>query len=299
LSGRTTATPCALTRRAWLATLAGTLAGADRALAAVVSPRVVALDWGWAETLIAIGHPPIAIVERSGYQNLVVAPPLPDSTLDLGVHTEPSLERLHRIKPDLIVSTPALESLRHLVEPIAPVLSLGIFPAPSGALQRAREQTLALAGAIGIEDAARSYLDRTEIELARLRADLCRKPAPVFVVRIVDARHAVVFGRNSLFQGILDALGLENAWQASTNAYGTQSIGLEKLASSPHAMLVSISSGGAGAVSPPDGPFWRSLPFVQNNRVAALPAIWGFGAVPSAMRFARLLAAQLSRCRYD
>lgn len=279
--------------------MAGMLAGVDRAAAAASSPRIVALDWGWAETLIAIGHPPIAIVERSGYGNLVVEPPLPDATLDLGVHTEPNLERLHRLKPDLIVSTPALESLRHLVEPIAPVLSLGIFPAPAGALLRARDQTLALAQAIGIEGAARRYLDRSEIELARLRAGLCRQPAPAFVVRIVDARHAVIFGRNSLFQGVLDALGLENAWQAPTNAYGTQSIGLEKLASVPHALLVSISSGGGGAISPPDGPFWRSLPFVRDNRVTALPAIWGFGAVPSAMRFARLLAGALSRCDHD
>ncbi len=257
--------------------------------------RIVALDWGWAETLIALGRAPVAVVEKPGYRKIVVEPALPEETLDLGVHTEPSLERLYRLRPDAVISTPALESLRHLVEPIAPVISLGIFPAPAGALHRAREQTLALGRAIGASESAETYVRACEQELDRLRARLCSVRQPIFVARIVDARHAVVFGRGSLFQGVLDALGLRSAWEAPTNAYGSLTIGLEKLAGIADAMLVTIANGGRGAVIEPSGPIWQALPFVRGNGIIALPSVWGFGALPSAMRFARLLTAGLAR----
>jgi ferric hydroxamate transport system substrate-binding protein len=289
----------AISRRALLGAAllwpAGSAARADEA-AAAHSPRIAALDWGWAETLVALGRPPVAIVERAGYSNLVVEPVLPEGVFDLGVHTEPSLERLHRLRPDLIVSTPALESVRHLVETIAPVVSLPIYPAPGGAYRRACSQTLELAKIIHCEEAARAMLDEAAQLLRGFRERLGAPDHPFYIVRIVDARHGVVYGKGSLFQDILDELGLVNAWQGTTNAYGTRSIGLEQLIDVPDARLIAIRTGNGDMVRP-SGPLWEALPSVRERRVVTLPPIWGFGAVPSALRFARLLVAGVTEQR--
>ena len=40
-------------------------------------------------------------------------------------------------------------------------------------------------------------------------------------------------------------------------------------------------------------PLWKSMDFVRNNRVYELPVVWGYGGVPSGLRFAELLTQSL------
>lgn len=38
---------------------------------------------------------------------------------------------------------------------------------------------------------------------------------------LLDTRHALVIGKGSLFQDVLDQLNIENAWQGETNLWGS------------------------------------------------------------------------------
>ncbi len=47
---------------------------------------------------------------------------------------------------------------------------------------------------------------------------------------LMDNRHALAFGKNSLFLEVMEHLGLTRAWQGETNFWGSAVIGIEHLA---------------------------------------------------------------------
>ena len=76
------------------------------AATAAAAPRVATSDWTVAETLTAMGHPPVGVADRRVYDTWVNYPPLPKSTLEAGLRFQPNLERLYQIKPDFFVQSP-------------------------------------------------------------------------------------------------------------------------------------------------------------------------------------------------
>ena len=48
-----------------------------------------------------------------------------------------------------------------------------------------------------------------------------------------NARHVRVFGDNSLYQAVIDRLGLENVWTRDTNLWGFTLVGIEELIGMP------------------------------------------------------------------
>src|SRR5690606_7973612 len=89
-------------RRQVLAALAGL--ALLPAAAPIPARRIVALDWGLAETLIAIGQPPVGVPETRTYADWVISPALPTGTADVGLRVEPNLEILQQLAPDLILT---------------------------------------------------------------------------------------------------------------------------------------------------------------------------------------------------
>ena len=108
------------TRRSVLA--AGMASVAGRAHAGPPEPRVAALDWGWASTLVALGIDPVGVAELRSYAAWVGEPALQPSTAELGLRTTPSLEILAALRPDLILTNGLNAALRGQLERIAPTL---------------------------------------------------------------------------------------------------------------------------------------------------------------------------------
>ena len=95
-------------RRALLGGIAATAATLRSARATVMPAprlRIASLDYGLAETLIALGHPPVALPSAADWDRWVVEPPLPPSVVDLGSSLEINFERLAKVEPDLILTT--------------------------------------------------------------------------------------------------------------------------------------------------------------------------------------------------
>lgn len=263
----------------------------------VVTGGIVSLDYGLASTLLALGVQPAAIAARADWDQLVVAPPLPDAVADLGMATEINIEALARLKPSLILSNPFLALLRPRLERIAPVREFVVYAPDRKALPAAMAATSDLGSALARETQAENFLQRSNQMFDDYRRRIAAiRPAPVALLTMMDERHARVYGGPGLYQGVLDRLGIANAWTRETTFWGFQTIALEELSALPadaHMMIFE-------PLMPPDilerlmsSPLWSSLPPVKAGRVSVLPGVLMFGMVNEALRFTDLITNRL------
>jgi ferric hydroxamate transport system substrate-binding protein len=283
-----------LSRRAFAQGLFISLALGNTGAIAAEPRRIVSLDFGLAETLLEIGVVPVGLTATDDWNDWVAEPRLPTSVVNLGGTFEPNVELLLELKPDLILLTPYLAGLSDKLRRIAPVLSLPLYDEAGEPLKRATEAARHLGRIMGRIAAAESLISRIDATFARVRERL--RPVstmPVCIVQFMDARHVRVFGAKSMFQDVLDRIGLINAWTRETNYWGFATVGIEALATTADIRLLRLAQAN-DYIRLSQGPLWRSMPFVQRGRVTALPPVLMFGALPSAERFARLVDAQFA-----
>ena len=259
--------------------------------------RVAALDWALAETMIALGHNPIAIIGASDWNRFVVEPQLPAGITDLGLQPEINFELLASLAPDLILVSPFAQDLEPGLRRIATTLRLSIFEPGKTPLAQPRALTRLLGERLGRVDVAEAYLAKAERTFDDYRTRIqARPPRPLLLVSFLDSRHVRVYGGAGLYQNVLDRIGLSNAWTAETNYWGYSTVGIERLATNRDVELITFEP-----VLPDvqatlqHSPLWTKLPFVQAGRTATLPSVLMFGAMPSALRFARLLVGHVTR----
>ena len=56
-----------------------------------------------------------------------VFPPLPPQTKDVGLRTQPNIERIYELKPDRIFIAPYFSSMKHRLVDIAPVTTIDLY----------------------------------------------------------------------------------------------------------------------------------------------------------------------------
>jgi ABC-type Fe3+-hydroxamate transport system substrate-binding protein len=257
--------------------------------------RVAALDWALAETLIALGQKPVAIVAASDWARWVIEPPLPPGVADLGLQPEINFELLASLEPDLILTSPFVQQLEPVLEKIAETLRLSIYEKGTAPLARQRDVTMLLGERLNRAGAARSFLASAEQLLDLYHARIAvLDPLPLLLVSFMDARHVRVYGGSGLYQNVLDRIGLVNAWTRETNYWGYATVGIEELATVKDLRLIAFEPIPADTrPTLQQSPLWTRLPFVEAGHVSVLPPVLMFGAVPSALRFARLLVGHL------
>jgi iron complex transport system substrate-binding protein len=271
-------------------------------------PRLVVLDWGLVETLLALGVTPVGVSEIDAYNDSVVTPRVPATVPDVGLRLAPSLELLQQLAPDLILINSSQESQREMLERIAPVRAFAVYTDAGEPYRHAQEVTLELAQLCGRESAGHALIDATARVLAtshaRIAAQRARRqppgapsvPGSLYLIRFFDGRHIGVYGARSLFQDVMDALDVVNAWHGPTDYWGIGVAGLEKLTVTPAADLFFFEPLPVGVERTlASNRLWHALPAVADGRVAALPPFWGFGMLPSAARFAEALTAALTQ----
>lgn len=259
------------------------------------TPRIAVIDWGLTETLLGLGVTPIAVAQTEGYRRWVMAPALPASVVDLGLRVEPNLELLSQLKPDLILITPQFEASRAQLERIAPVRSLAIYTPDGEAYSGAQRVARELAELLQRPAAAEALIARVDATLARVQARLASKSwPPLYVLSFLDQRHVRLFGKQSIYQGVLERIGLRNAWQGPTNYWGFSQQGIERLAGQPDAALLYLQPMPPGTLERlADSALWQRLPAVQAQRLYSLPPVWSFNGLLAAERFATVLEARL------
>lgn len=271
------------------------MAGSARS-ATTASPRIVCLDDGLAETLLMLGATPVAIADREVWAAWVVEPPLPPEVADIGTLLEPNLEFLQQLRPDIILSIPYLDGIKPLLERVAPVTTIGLYTEAGTPYRLAVEATRQLARLVGRQAEGEALIARTEAgfaEIGRKLAPLSSRP--VYVVNFMDPRNVRVYGAKSLFQDVFDRIGIRNAWTGETNYWGFSTVGIDGLATASDARLAYLEplpEGAGGTLT--ESPVWNAMPFVRNRSIMRLPPVLMFGALPSAARFARVLAGAMT-----
>lgn len=257
--------------------------------------RIAVIDWAMLETALALGVTPVAATELVQFRKQGLEPAVPAATADLGLRGAPNFELLRILHPDLILISNFYEHMQPVYTRIAPVFSASVFRQGEPPYPHAERATAALGDHLGLAREAEAAIEDTRRALETIGERLAHvERRPIFVVSLGDARHFRAFGDDSLFGNVLDMLGFSNAWGGASSYSATAPVGIEALARVPEARLFVMEP------TPPDvrrvlatSALWRSLPMVRENRVAFMEPVNHFGALPSARRFARLLAGLL------
>ncbi len=258
--------------------------------------RIATVDWTIAETLLALGVTPLAVGDVSAYRAWVGEPLLPADVVDIGLRAQPNRELLAELKPDRILISPLAAPLAPTLSRIAPVQSIALYDPQTDLWQRLHEATLTIAALVNKTAEANVLLTDLNRELEQMKQTLPAELPPLLVVQFIDERHVRVFGRHSLFEAVMQRLGLCNAWQGETNAWGFSVASLEQFLSIPEARLVVVDPIPVGVSERLQEPgLWQHLPLVQQAPVLHLPAVWSFGGVLAARRFATLLSEALQK----
>lgn len=259
-------------------------------------PRIATVDWTIAETLLALGVTPLAVGDVSAYRAWVGEPLLPAEVVDIGLRAQPNRELLAELKPDRILISPLAAPLAPTLSRIAPVQSIALYDPQTDLWQRLHEATLTIAALVNKTAEANVLLTDLNRDLEQMKQTLPAELPPLLVVQFIDERHVRVFGRHSLFEAVMQRLGLRNAWQGETNAWGFSVASLEQFLSIPEARLVVVDPIPVGVSERLQEPgLWQHLPLVQQAPVLHLPAVWSFGGVLAARRFATLLSEALQQ----
>lgn len=253
--------------------------------------RILALEWLPVELLMALGVTPLGVADMHNYNIWVGDPQLPSGVIDLGLRTEPNLELMTQLDPSLILHSngygPALDKLQR----IAPTMGFDLNSGDGKPLSTARHSLQALGARLGREAQAVQHLQYVDEQLAAARERL--KPwaeRPVLLMSLMDSRHAITFGKNSLFLEVMEILGLSNAWQGETNFWGSAVVGLERLAEVGDVQVICFDHDNDRDMQQVMATaLWQALPFVRAQRFQRVPAVWYYGATYSALNFVRVL----------
>lgn len=258
--------------------------------------RVAVLNWDLVEQVLELDTVPIAIPEISEYREWVVRPTIPDSVADLGERIEPNLEKLARLKPDLIlIASPQLD-IKPKLETIAPVLFYHTYSTEHENAEAAVQTFRQLAALFGKETLAENKLARQNARIAELgrqvQAAWHNQVPEVTTLRFASPTSIYAYGDNAISQYVLKKMGIEPALHFPTTQWGVTQTRLTT--------LKDIKEGIVLYFEPFDqeqklkqSPLWQAMPFVQRNRVNSIAPVWTYGGAMSLGYMAEALAQSL------
>lgn len=259
---------------------------------------IVSFEPALTESLLGLGVAPRAVVNAGFYREFVASPQLPGDVIDLGPSIEPNLEYLQRLAPELIIGTSwQLEGT--LLSRIAPLRTFDIYTANAQPYRNAGQVLLDLGALVERRAEAQAMLEQTDRLLEQLRVRLAPvSHRPVYIARLnPDGRHLLLFGAKGMYQAVLERLGLRNAYQGRTNAWGgSPAVGIETLLEQPDASLLYYTNPREALAAQrrlDNSPIWRALPMIRDGRALGLPRFYPSGGLLTAQRLALSITEQL------
>lgn len=272
------------------------MAGAGPLLAASPephpTPRIGTVDWTLTETLLSLGVEPVAVAQIGDYRAWVGKPALPADVVDLGLRAQPNRELIASLGLDRFLLSPLYQPIEPTLARITRVSTLTTYKPDADLWQNLVETTREVARLTHREHRVDEVIEAHRKRILDVKQQLPGTLPPVLVVQFIDSRHVRVYGEGSLYDMVIGRLGLENAWTGDTNLWGFATVGIERLATTGYLVLVDPIP--IGVTKELDrNRLWQSLPAVRQQRLLRLPAVWSFGGLPSAARFAESLGSAL------
>ena len=260
------------------------------------APRVAALSWEATEHLLMLDVTPLTVADAGDYRAWVVRPTLAEGVPSSGSRLEPNLELLAELQPELIVIPPVLEDIRPLLERIAPVQVYQGFSQQHDNQQVQREAFLDLARSLGREALAEQRLQAMDVYLAqwreRLQAHYAEHLPAVTVIRFSSPTAAFINGPNSMPQHALALLGLQPALDLAPSPWGITQVPITALGRIEEGVVLHIEPF-AQEAQLFASPLWQAMPFVREQRFAAMPSTWTYGGVFSLQYLAEAIGEAL------
>jgi len=300
----------ALTAALALALLAVTALGAERADAAKAK-RVVALEWSHAEDLLTLGITPVGVAELSsglGYNSWVPAK-MPDGVVDVGTRTQPNLEVIAELDPDLILIPSTRDAIfGDQMREIAPTLTLDYYPKTERNKDAYYNQTVrnlkAIARLTGKKKKAKRAIKGVERHFDELAGKLRKKGFKGTPVTIglpsgsFQQPRIRLTAQNSALATVLEKIGLRNGWKKKRAEFGSNEVGLEALREIKKGWLMMVVH---DIFRPAVEDFreteaYQQLPVVKKDHVYDLPGdTWVYGGIKSFEVFAERVSRALIR----
>ncbi|MEV5445409.1 iron-siderophore ABC transporter substrate-binding protein [Streptomyces sp. NPDC052644] len=266
--------------------------------------KVVALEWTYAEDLLALGVSPAGVADVKGYDQWVTGGPrFGKDVKDVGTRQAPSLETIKALKPDLIITSKVRSEANYeQLNKIAPTLMFDPYSTDSEYTEM-RDTLKKIGTAVGKPEAADTALKDLDAKIAaaKQKLDTAKKNgAEVTVARgyTTDGAAVVeVLTDSTIPGGLLPQLGLKNAWTGKADAYGMSKVDIEGLKPVEKSSLVYVAAkdDDVFATSLPKNALWQNLDFAKDKRVHALdPGTWFFGGPFSTAQVADEIASALT-----
>nr|WP_233167894.1 iron-siderophore ABC transporter substrate-binding protein [Paenibacillus roseus] len=268
-----------------------------------IPKRIVALDFRYVEELTALGITPVGVGDFTGYENFVGHDMelLKANAIDVGKRSEPNLELIVQLKPDLIIGNSSFMGENYkLLNDIAPTLAFEPYPDAGLDQYEEMEQTfLKVASAVDKQAEAEQVLADLNGHYEELKQTLAEhgKGGAPFVLGLLrnnnDAASVRLYARNAQASGILQKLGLNLVFHSEeAAAFGTADSTVEALAAYQDANFLYMLNPGQETVVTDlfkNNPVWSSLKFVQEGRAYPMEKyVWQFGGPQTAREFADL-----------
>ncbi|GAB3271349.1 ABC transporter substrate-binding protein [Kineosporia babensis] len=269
--------------------------------------KVVSLEWGLTENLLALGVTPIGASDVKGYNEYDTVVPLEASTPDVGQRGTPSLDAISALEPELIVSVTGLDDkVYDQLEEIAPVLVLAGSDGedPIGYM---RKTVNTLGEVTGTTEAGTTLLSDFDAKVAEAKTALetAGKTNAPFTMSDGWVQSGTVSIRmytpGSFFGAIAAELGLENQYtEGGDPEYGLATIDVEGLtkvdnADSTFLYVAGAASGETFVDSLADNAIWKKLPFVEAGKVKPIDnGIWMFGGPKAAEAYIDTLVSNIT-----
>ncbi|WDZ86522.1 ABC transporter substrate-binding protein [Micromonospora cathayae] len=259
--------------------------------------KVVALEWAEAEILVSLGVMPAGVADPKGYATWVSAAKLDAGVKDVGTRGEPSVDSIVALQPDLVVMEAERGSaLVTQLEQYVPVLVTKGSDAKDN-LGRMRADVNMIAQATGKTAEAEKLLADFDAALADGKKKIADAGAAGQQFAFADGWKEGstvsirMFGQGALVSQLGIQLGLKNAWTGQADeVWGLGQTDVEGLTVLKGQDLHFFYNASDGNDVFADGlaanAIWKSLPFVQQNKLHRMPdGIWTFGGPLSAKQY--------------
>ncbi|MEM0981449.1 MAG: iron-siderophore ABC transporter substrate-binding protein [Cyanobacteria bacterium P01_H01_bin.58] len=240
--------------------------------------RIVALGYFEVEALMSLGFQPIA-APAILVDNLLHLPPAENEIVDIGSPSEPSLEQIATLNPDLILATKMFtkEDVYPLLSQIAPTVVLD-----ADGQDDWQKLTQLCAEALGKETEAAQLKVDYEAKLQTLQAQLAQDPSQTQVsVVSFGTGQIITFGNETYIGTVLEAAGLARPPKQAEG--GMTQISRELLSDidgdflfvmKPQSQTELAAEVREALEQMKEDPLWGQLKAVQNDRVYEVDTYW-------------------------
>lgn len=263
---------------------------------AKIPVRAVVLDWDLLEQVIELGVMPVGAPEISSYRHWVIQPAIDSRVRDVGTRSEPNLEIIAKLNPDVIIISATQKDLMPALEKIAPVLYYSNFAERDDHAQLAIEHFGQLAQVFAKSSFAAQKLQGMRDELNKLKTQLAAalhaEKSAVLLMRFANQTSSFVYAENSIPNYALQALGLSAALPQKAAKWGIVQKRLGELQHIDQGYVLYILPF-AKEQQLRNSILWRALPFVQKKRVNAVRSVWSYGGAMSILYTAQAITESL------